>query len=477
MKNVKKVSFGVLSILICFGAAWANDRVAGHTMLFTSPAGVDERCVSLSEMPGGHYRDHDIKQEKALCSINFYDDNVGICPKLRSTSPGTFVYRLGTGPYSGNQQGFEQQVCPRGDIMVKEADGSPVSFKVTMNDRNTSGTFSTASLLYYHFSRYFDTNIHVPVAVWRSMDRTEHERRVTQKGLELSAGKSSLKMNHAAWQILDRAEQDPGEYRDTDELFTTDRKQIFGVMLNVRGKRYGPEFMGTRKSGWGEGQNRDFQETAPFLALRSDKPLLDAIAEGRAKASEDPALKKAMGNDISDEQIVYWMQDLTEITLLDYVFSQQDRIGNVDYLTLWYWVEGEEVKFAETKPDSVAEAERAKRIRRTWLNDNDAGGKSRYANFTRRTEMLEKLRHYNPKTYKLLMAMDRDFSKQGALFSHVRDTFGLSTSQFEMTVKGLQDAAAIIRANCLAGKLRFDLDPDVFFMRGAAPEREVSCGE
>ena len=472
---MKTVKFWILSISVSIGAAQANDRIAGDTTSYSSPNGVQERCVSLSAMPGGNYGDEDKKQEKALCSINFYDSNIAICPKLRSTSPGTFVYRLGTGPYEGNQQSFEQEVCPRGQIMVKEADGNPVSFKVTMNDRTTSGTFSTASLLYYHFSRYLDANIHVPVAVWRSMDRTTHEQRVTRKGLEHSAGKKSLKMNHAAWQILDQAEKDPGAYRDTDELFTTDRSQIYGVMLNVRGKRYGPEFMGTRKSGWGDGQNRDFQQTAPFLALRSDKPLADAIAEGRAKASEDPDLRKAMGNGISNEQLVYWMQDVTEITLLDYIFTQQDRIGNVDYVSYWYWVDGDEVKFAENKPDSVTDAEKAKRIRRTWLNDNDAGGKARYANFTRRTQMLEKLRHYNPKTYRLLMAMDRDFSEQGKLFEHVRDTFGLTASQFENTVKALQDAAAIIRSNCEAGKLRFDLDPDAYFKSGNSPEHEVSC--
>jgi len=184
-----------------------------------------------------------------------------------------------------------------------------------MNAKGTSGTFSTASLLYYHLTRYLDASIRAPVSVYRSIDRKAHEQRVTRRGLDLSAGKKSLAMNHAAWQELDQVEKNPDAYAETDELFTADRIRIYGVLLHVHGKRYGPELNGTRKSGWGEGQNRDFQETAPFLALRSEKPLEEAIAEGLAKAERDRRSKKAMKGGVSKEQMAYWMQDLTEITL------------------------------------------------------------------------------------------------------------------------------------------------------------------
>ena len=32
------------------------------------------------------------------------------------------------------------------------------------------------------------------------------------------------------------------------------------------------------------------------------------------------------------------------MTLLDYLFSQQDRIGNIDYLPHWVWVEDGQVR-------------------------------------------------------------------------------------------------------------------------------------
>ena len=458
--------------------AGASDAVNGDRHTFTSPGGVAESCVALVKMPGGIYSDDDGAAEEALCSIDIYDKNVALCPKLRSTSPGTFVYRIGEGPYAGNQKGFEAEVCPRGKIVVKEADGPPAGFKVTMNARNTSGTFSTASLLYYHFARYLDASIHVPVSVYRSIDRLAHEQRVTARGLAHSAGKKSLRMNHAAWKELDAVEKKPEAYPETDEIFTADRTRIYGVMMHVEGKRYGPEFNGTRKSGWGEGQNRDFQETAPFLALRSEKPLTEAIAEGLSRASRDPALKKAMRHGVPPQQMAFWMQDLTEITLLDFIFSQQDRIGNIDHVDYWHWNEQGKVRRTKARgdqpPAEIAGLDPV-RIKRTWLNDNDAGGKRRYANFTKKTGMLEKIRHYNPETWRRLMALDRDFMEKGLLYGYVRDTFGLTDAQFEQVVTNTHKAAEILRASCRAGNLRFDLDPEMFFLNGEVEAQQVDC--
>jgi hypothetical protein len=318
----------------------------------------------------------------------------------------------------------------------------------------------------------------VPVSVYRSVDRKTHEQRVTRRGLDLSAGKSSLRMNHAAWQELDTVEKSPEAYPETDDLFTADRTRIYGVLQHVSGKRYGPEVNGTRKSGWGDGQNRDFQETAPYLALRSDKPLSDAIAEGLAKAGRDPALKKAMGGGVSEAQMAYWMQDLTEITLLDYIFSQQDRIGNIDYVPYWHWSEGGNVRQAKAdgeSPPAAITAHKPVLIKRTWLNDNDAGGKRKYVNFTKKTGMLEKIRHYNPRTYRRLIALDKDFKARGKLYAHVRDTFGLSEEQLAQAVGYTHEAADILRGTCKAGKLRFDLDPDAFLAAGKAAAHKVDC--
>jgi hypothetical protein len=138
-------------------------------------------------------------------------------------------------------------------------------------------------------------------------------------------------MNRTGWQVLVEADQKPDSYSPTDDLFTADRSSLYGVMLRSKGNRYNSELNGTRASGWGEGQNYDFQGTAPFLALRSPKPLAEAVAEGVAEALKDPQIRRDMGQSTDPRQIVHWMTDLTNIVLMDFILSQQDRVGNIDH--------------------------------------------------------------------------------------------------------------------------------------------------
>ncbi len=469
---MRSFAFPLLALCALCASPQASDRVQGERWSYTSPTGVEEYCVALGRVPGGHYRDADGAAEQALCAMDFYASDIALCPKLRSTSPGTFVYLIDGDKFAGKQAEFERQVCPRGELVPAEARGAPVSFKVTMNEQDTSATFSTAALLYYHFSRYFDASIAVPVAVYRSMDRSVHAERVTGRGLEWTEGHKSLKMIHAAWQDLATVEKDPQRYPATSELFTADFKQIYGVMLHIHGKRFGAEINGTRESGWGVGQNEDFQQTAPYLALRSELPVLEAIPAGLEQASRNPQLHKAMPTAPPVAQMLYWMQGLSEITLLDFIFSQQDRIGNIDYETIWRWVEDGEIHQGDSPPDTASGAQQFRRIR---LNDNDAGGRTRYANYTRKTGMLEKIRHYNPAIYQRLMALHTDFEKQGERYAWLRDSFGLTERQLKGIVSNTGDAAAILRSTCEAGNMRFDLDPDAY-LKGAGPSPgKVDC--
>jgi hypothetical protein len=458
------------------GTAAGSSAVEGGVTRLMSPDGVEERCVVLTRMPGAVYRDAELREEAALCAIDFYRGTHALCPKLFSTSPATLVHDLRGGAYAGQVERFEREICPRGHVVAREAADVPVSFKMSVNTRETSATFANASLIYYHYARYFDAAIHVPAAVLRTMDRVEHRKRVSAAGARESAGRPALRMNHAAWTTLAQAELQPGSYTPADELFTADRRAVYGVMLHPRGRQYGEEFNGSRRSGWGDGQSRDFQETAPFVALRSGQPLAGAIEEGLRRgyaAASIPAAARA-------PQMVFWMRDLVDITLLDFLFGQQDRIGNIDYLTYWHWVEGGQVRRMPAQgahfPDELA-AFAPKLIKRTELGDNDAGVRLSYLNFTQRTGMLEALRHYNAATYAKLMALDQDFTVNGPLWSYTRDSFGLSEAEFRRIAGNVRDAAAILRAACRAGRLRFDLEPEAFLRDGTVAERSVECGK
>lgn len=472
----------LLSTLLC-GLLASTSALAGNVggtpTPHASPRGVTEQCIILNAIPGGHYSDQDHSQEQAFCAIDFYRGDRGLCPKVFSTSPGTLIYDLSRGEFADNANAFEAQQCATSSPVKRGALGEPVSYKMTMNSTDTSATFSTASLLYYHFSRYLDAHVHVPVSVYRSMDKKTHLDRVTRRGLELSGRRKGAAMNHAGWRLLEAAERDPAAYRPTDELFTADREQVYGVLLHPHGDRYGAEINGTRKSGWGAGQNRDFQRTAPFFALRSPAPLPEAIEQGIQTAAEDPQMRQAMRHGATPEQMVFWMQELTEITLLDYIFSQQDRIGNIDYLSYWYWVQDGELKQAPASSTQVPEdiaRYHPLRLKRTQLNDNDAGGRVAYANYSKTTGMLENLRHYNADTYRRLMRLAQDLSDQGELYRYLLDSFGLTSRQINQVVKNTQQAAEIMRKQCKSGALRFDLDPSAYLVNGRAPETHIECG-
>jgi hypothetical protein len=123
----------------------------------------------------------------------------------------------------------------------------------------------------------------------------------------------------------------------------------------------------------------------------------------------------------------------------------------------------------------VPPTEGAIRIKRTHLNDNDAGARVEYANFTKSTAMLEKLRHFPATTYRKLMALNADLSSQGPLYAYVRDSFGLDERQVEQVVKNTALAAGILADTCARGEMMFDLEPEQFFLTGTAPTQAIDC--
>jgi hypothetical protein len=475
MNPLSKTFFTTAILLTAFPSMLMAAQFQGKTTVFTSPAGVTEQCIALPAMPGATARQQDRTIEKEYCGVDLYNANTAHCPKIWSTSPGIILYDLSPGSFAGNVAKFEQTICGNGKGTKKLPVKKLAKFKSTMNGSETSGTFSTASLLYYHFSRYFDTMTDIPVAVWRSIDRKNHLERVTRNGVHLS-GKS--RMLHAGWLKMESAEENPSTYHPVDELFTPDASAIHGILLNSPGHRYKTTMNGTRVSGWGVGQNNDFQKTAPYLALRSEKPLTEAIQHGLQIAHKNKKMRHDLGKETTEAQMLFWMTELTEITLLDYIFSQQDRIGNIDYIPYWYWTENgiiHRLKAHNSQLPKELSDKNAILLKRSQLNDNDAGGRVSYINFTKKTTMLEKQRHYRTAIYKKLLRLNSDFSKQGPLYHYLQTTFALSEKQLMHIVNNTAEATAILQETCRAGKLRFDLDPTDYLLTNSTTRHNVNC--
>lgn len=465
---------------LCLPAlASAEPVMKGEAVSFSSPNGVVESCVALNPMPGVVNSEKDAKSAAKLCGFDIYREEVAVCPKTWSTSAGTMLYSTeGTGL---SQAQYEAQA-----ICGKKAGHSKklAKFKTTMNQSGTSGTFSQSSLLYYQFSRYFQAIVRVPVGVYRSFDRKEHLDRVSSKAKGMSG------MNVQAWKILVAAAKNPATYNPVRELTTPDQ-QFYGVLIDDGGgERYGSEINGIR-SKWGDAQNNDFQKTPAFSALRSEKPFDQAIAAGLAEGLANSTVRSDMGKlAASPVQMGLWMRELTEITLLDYIFSQQDRIGNIDFEWFWVYQDAGVVKAQKEKrkeykdlarksmrpitpPDEIAGFS-PELVQKTVIGDNDAGGRVQYANYTKRTKMLEKIRHYDAGVYRRLLALDADFAAGGEQLQHLKNTYYLADAQVSQIVKNTAEAAAILRASCEAGKLRFDLNFDRI-AKGEVQEEKIDC--
>ncbi len=467
-----------MMLAACLAApAMADDNVVGATTEYLSPNSVAEQCVQIARMPGAVYSEADLATEALYCGIDLYAPTIALCPKAWSTSPAMVIHDLTSGPYFSDREGFEAAACAFGKDAKDYSGGEIARLKPSMNDPRTSGTFSPSPLIYYHLSRYLGSDVGVPPSVWRSMDRQMHLSEIALPGVEISALREAGDMMKAAWDILVSADTDPENYFPTDDVFVADRSAIFGTLLRNVGDDYGPEMNGASDTDWGPEALMAFQQTAPYLALRSDKPLAEAAAEGVAAAIADPRLAEAMGPDPDSRQTVFWMADAANIALLDFVLNQQDRVGNIDFVEQWYWIEngqllsrpGDDVETPDALPDGAV------LLRRAHINDNDAGIRPEYHNFARETGLLDELRHFPAGTYSQLVRLDADLRAEGPLHNYLRTSFGINDKAFANLVDNITLAAETLRTQCRAGTLQFDLDPEAFLLMGTAPPETVDC--
>lgn len=478
----------ILALLLLAGGAQAAEF---HGVVKTYSK---ERCIVLSRLPtdsGARYKSSDADKEQALCNIDFADKEIGMCPKTWSTSPGTVIYDIRKSKYNGSPQTFEAEYCPKQRALKGKADGvnKIATYKQSINGQfkqRTSATFAQASPLYYEYSRYFNTTVDIPVAVIRTMDAQEHLRRVASKGHGIARGG----MIADGWNVVTSAEGNPSGYIPVNEFYYGDPKDglLYGTMLKGPGTRYGAEFNGNIV---GKGYSEQYvflQKTPAFLALMDPKGFSGAVSDAVKASRADPVVAKSLGSGVSEEQMMFWMQEMSEIVLMDYIFGQQDRPGNIDYLWMWYSVNDKgEVKstrvdseVARTGMESIAVPEDIKSvgkyylIQKTQINDNDAAGRA-YANFTKKFGLLEKVRHLNAVTYRQLIRMARDYQAKKPLYNYLNDTFYMPPAYTNVIVQNSIQAAQILEGACKAGTMRFDLDAEMFLMKQKVEEVHVDC--
>lgn len=468
-------------LLLLTAAAGASDRVAGEASFFQSPAAVRERCVVVSRAPGGAYSIADAEAERALCGIDFYAPDIALCPRTWGDRPASVVYRLPGAPQAGDARRFEHRVCVLGRAARDEASAELAVYKQSVNGGKTRLTFAPAALLYYHLSRYFDTDVQVPVAVFRTMDRRVHRNRVSKRGGALTTVNPALRTLRSAWSRLTKVEALPGEYDPAGELFTSDGEQIHGALQHPRPPRDGVD---TRAVSERSAPSRDgvdagaaFAGSAPWRALHSEEPPAAAAQQALAEARRDPLLAPRLAS-ASTAQMLYWMKELSEVALLDFLLDQRERDVPLELEAAWAWVEGDRLRWrAADTPEVPGDlvARRPLRFWRSWIRDNDAVGLARGDEAAQPGAVLAGVRHLHADTFRRLLALDRDLRSGGPLRDWLAGGFGLSEAQLAAIARRARIAAGQLGAVCRDRTLRFDLDPDGFVVAGRVEARAVHC--
>jgi hypothetical protein len=460
---------------------------------FAKPYGKGQ-CIVLNRFPansGAKYKSNDAEKEQALCGIDFTDKGIGMCPKTWSTSPGTVIYDIRKSKYNRNPEKFEAEYCLKQRALKGKIEGVDkiASYKQSINGQfkqSTSATYAQASPLYYEYSRYFNTTVDIPVAVIRTMDAQEHFRRVASKGHAIAQGK--LIAN--GWIVVTSAEKNPNGYIPVNEFYYGDPKNnvLYGTMLKGPGARYGAEFNGNIV---GKGYSEQYvflQETPAFLALSNLKGFSDAATEAILASKTDSVVARSLGATVSNEQMMFWMQEMSDIILMDYIFGQQDRPGNIDYLWIWYSVD-EKGELKRTRdnseverprmgsiavPDEVKNRGKYYLIQKTQINDNDAAGRA-YANFTKKFGLLEKVRHMNAVTYLQLIRLAKDYQAKGPLYNYLSETFYMPPAYTNSIIQNSVRAAQIVQSACKAGTMRFDLNAETYPTTQKVEDVHVDC--
>ena len=282
---------------------------------------------------------HDKNKIDELGNLDFYatsgPQSVGVVPKLHNTSAGVEIYRL---PATLSKEVFEKTEGPYRPGITKKYSNKRSGEKIA---KFKVGNMAQSGLACLCVSRLLGHLVEVPPATYRTMSIEEFSKIGGQAG---ATGNSSCT---AAWADL-RAMVKAGNTK----LVLPGGKLVFGSLAqNPRGEESSPE---------------DYWQLGPirghsfYKVLSSKSPVASVVNLNDPKSLQDLALA----------------QDMTRGVILDCIFHQVDRLGNISVEVFQHYVTKEgKVKWDDKlsdkdKAEAVSPIQTLKRI---MYKDNDDG--------------------------------------------------------------------------------------------------------
>ena len=260
---------------------------------------------------------------------------MGVVPKLHNTSAGIEIYQL---PPTLTKETFEKTEGPYRSGVTKKYSNKRSGEKIA---KFKAGTMAQSGLACFHMSRLLGHLVEVPPATYRTMDLQEFQK----------VGDQARTTGHPscteAWADL-RAMAKSG----SSKLILPDGKTVYGSLAqNPRGEDSSPEDY------WTVGAIRGHSF---YKVLSSKAPVANILNLNDPKCLQDLALA----------------QDMIRGVILDSIFRQVDRLGNISVDQLQHYVDRDgKVKWDDKlsdkdKADAVSPIFALKRI---MYKDNDDG--------------------------------------------------------------------------------------------------------
>ena len=296
----------------------------------------DKEALSASD---DWFTKHDKNKIDELGSLDFYvasgPQSVGVVPKLHNTSAGIEIYELAP-PLS--KETFEKTEGPFRSGKTKKFSNKRSGKKIA---KFKVGSMAESGLACFYMSRLLGHLVAVPPATYRTMDVQEFSKVGSQ------AGTTGHPDCTAAWANL-RAKAKSGN----SKVVLEGGQLVYGSLaVNPRGEDSSPEDYWTVNAIRGH---------SFYKVLSSKSPVANKVNLNDSKCLQDLALA----------------QDMTRGVILDMIFKQVDRLGNISIDQLQHYVTKEgKVKV----DDKVSDQDKAKAVgpllplKRIVYKDNDDG--------------------------------------------------------------------------------------------------------
>ncbi len=415
-----------------------------RSVAFTSPSGAVETCHLLMPFPvlppdvdpskgsRAWYRADDVRDVAELCTLDPWggEPDHAMCPKLHFNTPALEFFEVAASKL--DRARYEAERC---SAWRRRKDKKVAKLKVAVYAREAE-----SGLMYFHFARLLGNLANVPTAAARTVGRKDLAK-VAARALAAISHLRADSMPTEGWQVLvsRHKKADAGAVVLGSMAENPRGESNHGALSHPPG---GSSFI-SAPSGYTGHRYYQIATTA--------RP----IGELLKFPTKPAAYRKAV------QQLAY-VVDFTSLTILDHLFNQRDRPGNIGGRKFQHYVGADGALVWKKSLDAdEAPAGGSIELTRLLLKDNDDAllwTKFRTMNFTK---FIGLIRHLERTTYdrmQWLAAAMADPASADAVRSFFQDDVGISTETYDAVMARFIKVAGQFKTLYDAGKLYLDLD-------------------